>query len=73
MLAAAVFATAAYAGVTRWVHAAGVLCGFGTGPQGKGVACALDNGRGYKVTLTRTRVIVWTQNDTKAYTRRQPR
>jgi len=73
LIAAAAVAGTAYAGVTCWVHAAGVLCGFGTGPQGRGVACSLDNDRGYKVTLTRTRVVVRAPDGKqKLFERRQP-
>jgi hypothetical protein len=42
-----------------YVRHAGVACGFGTGPQGRGVACTRPGPDGYAVTLTKTRAIVW--------------
>lgn len=39
--------------------AAGVLCYFGNGPQGRGTACGLGTGRGYGVTVTNRKVLVW--------------
>lgn len=58
---ALVYATAAVARGTAliWVTHAGVTCGYGTGPQGRGVACTRTDKVGYGVTLTEGKVIVW--------------
>lgn len=71
-LAAGILATVAYAGVVQWTRTAGVTCGFGTGPHGRGVACSLSSGTGYAVTLTRGEVIVWAPDGHKAFQHRQP-
>jgi hypothetical protein len=54
-----------------YVNRAGVLCGFGTGPHGRGVACILSNQKGYEVTLTQTKAIVW-NGKRRVFFRRQP-
>jgi hypothetical protein len=54
-----------------YVKRAGVVCGFGTGPHGRGVACLRSDQKGYAVTLTQTRVIVW-RGKQRVFVRRQP-
>jgi hypothetical protein len=49
----------------------GVTCLFGNGPQGKGVACIQSSGKGYAVTLTHTKVVVWI-NGRSVFQRHQP-
>lgn len=66
--AALVLATAGTAVATThlfWVKRAGVLCAFGTGPQGRGVACAPASKRGYAVTVTDRKALIWRVTDGK--------
>jgi hypothetical protein len=54
-----------------YVKRAGVVCGFGTGPHGRGVACLRSDQKGYAMTLTHTQVIVW-RGKQRVFFRKQP-
>jgi hypothetical protein len=75
MLAAGFILGSAGTGVAAthlvYVNRAGVVCGFGTGPQGRGTACLRSDQKGYAVTLTQTKVIVW-KGTHRMFFRRQP-
>lgn len=55
-----------------WATHAGVTCGFGTGPHGRGVACVQTSQRGYGATVTGTEVLVW-KGSRIVFKRQQPR
>jgi hypothetical protein len=59
-------------GVTIWETHAGITCGFGSGPHGRGVACAQTFRRGYGATVTRTEVLVW-RDSRVVFERLQPK
>lgn len=66
--------TAVAAGKLIYVKHAGVICAFGAGPQGRGAACLLSDKKGYGVTVTKTRVLVWKDSNSRiVFSRRQLR
>lgn len=77
LVAGAVLATAG-AGIAAksglvWFARAGVTCAYGVGPQGRGAACSKTDGKGYGVTVTGKKVLVWNANGKIVFARAQPK
>jgi hypothetical protein len=63
---------AATSGIIKTVTNSGASCYFGTGPQGRGVACTRSDEKGYGATVTQTKVLVWKKNGAIVFMRPQP-
>lgn len=72
IVASAATASATSREIRWWAIHSGVTCGFGTGPQGRGVACIQTSRKGYVVTLTHSRVMVTRQDGEVVFRASQP-